>query len=211
MNAAELWNRNRDLAQACLDHPFLQGIASGTLPRACFASYVAQDAWFLEAFIRAYAIGLSKSPDREGLYAFKHLIDGALEELRLHADYARRWGIHLQPEPAPETLAYTDFLLRTASLEPVGTMVAAMTPCMRLYAWLGQQLEPVVHPESPYLEWVGTYSSEAFESLAKRLEELLDRYIGDRIQAAAAYRRAMELEYRFFDAAWRRENPEAEG
>jgi thiaminase/transcriptional activator TenA len=32
-----LWQSNQDLAQACLEHPFVQGIASGTLDRAKFA------------------------------------------------------------------------------------------------------------------------------------------------------------------------------
>ena len=39
--AAELWRRNRDLADACLAHPFVQGIASGELPRERFQVSVA--------------------------------------------------------------------------------------------------------------------------------------------------------------------------
>lgn len=61
MTPQELWQRNRDLADACLKHPFLQGIASGRLSRASFQLYVAQDAYFLEAFARAYALALAKS------------------------------------------------------------------------------------------------------------------------------------------------------
>ncbi len=33
----------------------------------CFQIYVAQDAYFLESFARAYALALAKSPDREGV------------------------------------------------------------------------------------------------------------------------------------------------
>ena len=62
-----LWHRNRVLAQAALEHPFVRGIASGELPRARFAYYVGQDATFLDAFCRAYALALAKSPDEEGL------------------------------------------------------------------------------------------------------------------------------------------------
>ena len=45
VTAAELWRRNRDLADACLAHPFVQGISSGELPRERFQVYVAQDAF----------------------------------------------------------------------------------------------------------------------------------------------------------------------
>ena len=200
--AAELWRRNRDLADACLGHSFVQGIASGELPRERFQVYVAQDACFLEAFARAYGLALARCPDREGLAVFKDLLLGVFEELRLHRGYAERWRISLAPEPLPATSAYCDFLLRTASLEPVGHTVAAMTPCMRLYGFLGQELVPKLGPESLYREWVETYSSADMEALAARLEGLLDRYGGDPERLAWLYRRAMELELAFFQAAW---------
>ncbi|HEY9299733.1 MAG TPA: TenA family protein, partial [Phormidium sp.] len=41
----ELWQANQDLAKACLEHPFVQGIATGTLPKNRFAYYVGQDAF----------------------------------------------------------------------------------------------------------------------------------------------------------------------
>jgi thiaminase/transcriptional activator TenA len=200
--AADLWRRNRDLADACLEHPFVQGIASGELAPERFRVYVGQDACFLEAFVRAYALALAHCPDREGLEVFKDLLVGGFEELRLHQGYAERWGISLSPQPLPATDAYCDFLLRIASLEATGHTVAAMTPCMRLYAFLGQQLVSKLDPKSPYREWVETYSSPDVEDLASRLEALLARYGGDPERLAWLYRRAMELELAFFQAAW---------
>ena len=73
---------------------------------------------------------------------------------------------------------------------------------MRLYAFLGQQLAQKRNPESPYREWVETYSGAEVEALASRLEELLDRYGGNPERLAWLYRRAMELELAFFQAAW---------
>ena len=200
--AAELWRRNRDLANACLAHPFVQGIASGGLARERFRAYVAQDSYFLEAFARAYALALARCPDREGIAIFKDLLVGVFEELRLHRGYAEGWGISLASDPLPATSAYCDFLLHTASLEPVGHTIAAMTPCMRLYAFLGHELAPKLAPESPYREWVETYSSANTEALASQLEELLDRYDGDPERLAWLYHRAMELELGFFQTAW---------
>jgi thiaminase/transcriptional activator TenA len=186
---------------------FVQGIASGELARATFAYYVGQDAVFLDAFCRAYALGLAKSPDQDGLIAFRELLDAAVDELQLHQGYAARWGVDLHQAADPATSAYTDFLLAVAALEPVGHIAAAMTPCMRLYASLGQQLAAQTKPESPYRGWVETYSSAEFEALARRLEVLLDRYGGDHARLAVLYHQAMELELRFFDAAGRWEKP----
>ncbi|MGY2067075.1 TenA family protein [Blastococcus sp. SYSU DS0619] len=200
----DLWTAETDLATAALEHPFVQGISDGTLPRERFAGYVAQDAFFLESFARAYGLGVAHSPDRATLDAFADLLAGVREELRLHAGYADRWGIDLAAvEPWPATSAYTDFLLATASLGGAGLTCAAMTPCMRLYAHLGQSLAADRAPAGEYAEWVATYADPSFEQLAATLESLLDAVATDDPAVRTAYRRAMRLELGFFDAAWR--------
>src|SRR5437870_975053 len=52
---------------------FARGVADGSLPADCFKAYVAQDAFILEAFARAYALALARSPDRHGLETFRAL------------------------------------------------------------------------------------------------------------------------------------------
>ena len=200
--AKTLWAENADLAQTTLDHRFVRGIADGTLPLEHFQNYVAQDAFYLQSFARAYALALAHSPDAEGLHHFAELLSGTLEELKLHEDYAARWDVDLgRAVPGESTLAYTNFLLATASLKTVGETCAAMTPCMRLYAFLGQSLsEESVGEDNPYAEWAETYSDPEFEKLAVRLEELLDHYADDTPAVHAAYRRAMNLEIGFFEA-----------
>ena len=60
------------------------------------------------------------------------------------------------------------FLLATARRGHLGETVAAMTPCMRLYAFLGQSL--AAGPVAPaYADWVSTYADPGFEALAARL------------------------------------------
>ncbi|MEM1310292.1 MAG: TenA family protein, partial [Cyanobacteria bacterium P01_H01_bin.153] len=67
MNLSQrLWQANQDLAQASLTHPFVQGIYDGSLAKTKFAYYVGQDAFFLEAFARAYSVAAAKTPDWQG-------------------------------------------------------------------------------------------------------------------------------------------------
>ncbi len=202
MKAQTLWEQHYAVAEACLGHPFIRGIADGTLPQTKFAYYVGQDAYFLRAFARGYALAMARTPDENGLEVFKSLLDGVFAELELHESYARKWGVSTHPEPAPATLAYTDFLLHVAALETPGHTIAAMTPCMRLYAWLGKRLKPKAVPDTPYRDWIDTYSSDDFNALAEQLEVLLDFYGGEAARLAHLYGRAMELERNFFDAAW---------
>jgi len=199
----QLWVANVGLAEAALGGRFVRGVADGTLPREVFAGYIAQDAHFLRSFARAYALCLAASPDEPTLLAFADLITGVRQELGLHAAYAAHWGVdpHGTP-PAPATLAYTDFLLATAATAGLGVTCAAMTPCMRLYAHLGQVVAAARAPAGPYAGWVQTYADPAFAALAARLEGLLDQYGQPGPQVRSAYQRAMQLEVGFFEAAF---------
>ncbi len=199
----ELWAANQDLAQACLEHPFVQGIGDGTLEQAKFAYYVGQDAFFLEAFARAYSIAAAKAPDWLGFTTFHNLASGVLEELHLHSGYASQWGVNLHSvEPASATRRYTDFLLATAWSQDVGLTAAAMSPCMRLYAFLGEKLAGKGIPNHQYADWIRTYSSTDFQPLTKQLESLVDNYATTNPVMHSTYRYAMFCERDFFQAAW---------
>ena len=201
--ATTLWQTHQDLAVACLHHPFVQGIGDGTLPRSTFAYYVGQDAFFLEAFARAYSIAAAKVQDWQGFQIFHDLAGGVLQELELHQRYAANWNVDLQQvEPGAATRRYTDFLLATAWSQEVGVTAVAMLPCMRLYAFLGQELAKHGIPDHLYSDWIRTYSSEQFEPLAEQLADLAECYASLSPVVQSTYRYAMQCELDFFEAAW---------
>lgn len=200
----QLWQANQDLAQACLNHPFVQGIGDGSLPQQTFAYYVGQDAFFLESFARAYSIAGAKVADWQGFQAFHQLAGGVLQELMLHQAYAQSWAVDLQAvAPGSATRQYTDFLMATAWSQEVGLTAVAMSPCMRLYAYLGESLA-AAHPahQHRYSSWINTYSGPEFAALLLQIEQLVERYSQPSELIASTYRYAMECERNFFEAAW---------
>lgn len=199
----ELWLNNQDLVQACLEHPFVQGIGKGTLTGEKFAYYVGQDAFFLGAFARAYSIAAAKAPDFAVFTIFHHLAGGVLQELQLHQGYAAKWDVDIHSvEPSTATRRYTDFLLATAWSGDVGITAAAMSPCMRLYAFLGQELARDGIPHHDYSDWIQTYSSGDFNGLAEKLESLVDRCNTRNDILYSTYRYAMLCERDFFTSAY---------
>lgn len=201
--STDLWTANQDLAQACLQHPFVQGIGNGALPQRKFAYYVGQDAFFLESFARAYSIAAAKATDWQGFRTFHTLAGGVLEELRLHESYAAKWRVDLTTvEPGMATRRYTDFLLATAWGGDVGLTAAVMSPCMRLYAFLGEQLASHGIPNHQYGDWIRTYSSADFLPLTQQLENLVNNYAAANLSTHSTYRYAMSCELEFFQAAW---------
>ena len=143
-----LWHADLDLASACLEHPFVRGLADGTLPARRYREYVAQDAFFLRAFGDAYRLAAGAAGDDAGRPLYADLEAGIEAELKLPRGLAGRLGIELAAvAPAAAPLAYTEFLLATAATRPAPCTAAAMLPCLRLYAWLGQELLPALEEE----------------------------------------------------------------
>lgn len=201
--AASFWQANCLLAQACLQHPFVQGIATGQLSLERFADYIGQDSFFLQSFARAYSLAAAKAPNWASLQTFHRLAGGVMQELHLHQGLAADWQVDLNMvQPNPATQRYTDFLQLTAWSGDLGTLAAAMAPCMRLYAYLGQSLVATQTTSQRYSAWIETYSSNEFEALAMQLEQVVNQYSYNLASAAHAYRYAMQCEYDFFEAVW---------
>ena len=200
----ELWRDSSEIAESCLQHPFVRGLADGTLPPERYAKFIAQDAFFLDVFARAYAAGVFRAPDHEGRRVWHELQSGVFEELKLHAAASKELGIDLtQVTPLQATRAYTDFLLGNAFGGTLGELVAAMAPCMRLYYYLGSSLAAEGRPTHQYASWIETYASPEFAELVERIEGLMDRYGQGTDRERDRYRQAMRLEYGFFSESWR--------
>lgn len=59
--------------------------------------------------------------------------------------------------------------------QDVAYILAAMTPCSRLYGFLGTELaEAFPSAQHAYSEWVATYSSPEYLALPAAKEELLN-------------------------------------
>ena len=198
----KLWDSNYKLAELSLNTKFVQGLKSGNLPKHIFQEYLAQDYFFLETFAKAYGLAVSKSKDKYSIRTLSQLLIGVSEELILHETYAKEWDIDLTNNYIkPATKNYTDFLDNVSKKLSAVEIMFAMTPCMRLYSWIGQRLLNMGF-DKKYKEWIITYSDKSFENLAKSLENLIDSYQDsfDINQANYLYTRAMELELDFFKA-----------
>ena len=198
----KLWNDNYDIALLSLNTKFVQGLKNGNLPKHIFQEYLAQDYFFLETFAKAYGLAVSKSKDKYSIKTLSKLLMGVSEELILHETYAKEWDIDLSNNYIKTaTKNYTDFLDDTSKRLSSIEIMFAMTPCMRLYSWIGKSLYEEDF-DNKYKEWIITYSDKSFENLVNSLENLIEtnQKSYDINQAKYLYKRAMELELEFFYA-----------
>jgi thiaminase (transcriptional activator TenA) len=217
-----LWEAHaRSHAWPALHHPFVRGLATGSLPPRTFRFYLLQDATFLTAFAAAYDAAREAACvacDDEAIGVLSSLRAAVTDELRLHAAYAASWGLSeddLAAPPSLATAAYADFLAGAGGgargMARVARILAAMAPCSRLYGWLGCTLAAARVVERwddggvregagphPFADWIATYSSADYLAAGPAAKEALL----DRVAAAGdegEKKRGME---RVVGAAW---------
>ena len=195
--AESFYQQSLEFYRACLVHPFVQGLADGSLALACYQYYLAQDATFLGVYLRVLGMGLAKSWDRRTQLAFSELIQATRGEQEREIAEGATLAL-----PDPATAAYADFLLARGHGN-LGEISAALAPCLSLYAYLAGELGPV-KPGHPYRTWFEYYSSPGYLVQVRTMDALLDLYASG--EDLPPYRRALELEEHFFASAWQRGN-----
>jgi thiaminase/transcriptional activator TenA len=201
--------------QAQHDHPFVRGIGDGSVDMDAFRLWLRQDYLFLIDYARLFAMAVARAPDVSAMTAFARLCHETLEtEMALHRSYAAEFGIseaELESEgKAPATQAYTDFLLRTASLGSYPELVAALLPCMWGFSEVGQRLKQRGLPAQPQCAaWIEMYASPEFAGLAGWCRDLLDAAATDLPERElrrleAAFITSSRHELAFWEMAYRR-------
>jgi thiaminase (transcriptional activator TenA) len=212
----ELWAANADIYAAILAHPFLAGLADGTLPEAAFAHYLVQDEIYLRDFARALAVVASRAPDSAGMQMFaRHAADAVAAELELHSRLLPELGISGEQaaaaEPAPVTLAYSSYLLATTRGGSYAEGIGAVLPCYLIYWEAGRELARRGSPDARYQRWIDAYSGGEFAVVVRDVIAEADRagaFLSGEEQSLAArhYRRTSRYEWMFWDGAYQQES-----
>jgi len=130
----ELWRSITSIYSEILAHRFLRALTDGTLTEDRFRFYVLQDALYLREYARALSLAGVRSPDEGALVMFNEHSAGAITvERSLHEGFLKDLGVAREEAEAtkasPTTLAYTSFLLRTATLGDYPEVLGAVLPC----------------------------------------------------------------------------------
>ena len=177
------------LRQSCADdweaytrHAFVEQLAAGTLPEACFRHYLAQDYLFLIHFARAYALAAYKSETVEDIRRATRSVAAIVDtEMSLHVDYCRRWGLSetdvTATDEAAATMAYTRYVLERGAAGDVLDLFVALAPCVVGYAEIGTALRDdpaTVTDGNPYADWIEMYAGDAYQEVARDAVDQLD-------------------------------------
>lgn len=193
---ADLFTRLKAAAapewQAYVGHPFVAGLADGSLPEAAFRHYLVQDYLFLVHFSRAWALAVYKADSLADMRAAAGVLDGILNtEMALHVDYCAGFGITpAEMEAAPEAaqcMAYTRYVLETGMAGDVLDLHVALAPCVLGYGEIGARLaaDPATRFDgNPYASWIAMYAGPDYAAVMAGAVAQLDRLAADRLTDA---------------------------
>lgn len=209
--AQACWEDVDDWFAAICRHPFVLGLADGTLPEDVFVRYLVDDVHYLDRYARVLARLAARAPDPEGIALLAGSAAGAIAAERgLHREFLAPRGLDPDadtlPEASPTCVAYTGYLEQGATA-PFDVALAAVLPCFRVYAEVGRHVLARRSPgdDHPYGAWIDTYAAPEFAAAVRSAEAYLDAAAEHREDVLTAYRRSTRFEWMFWDAAWRGE------
>jgi thiaminase (transcriptional activator TenA) len=211
----DAWQRIGPIYGAILELPFNRELAAGTLSRERFTFYMLQDASYLSYFARALAVTAARAPDNDALIQFAGSArEAVVVERALHEGFFRQYGISpaeaAAAEPSPTCAHYTHYLLGLGYNAPYEVSVAALLPCFWIYWEVGKHLLGTAAADNPYQDWIDTYADEAFADGVRKVIRIADQIAEAasptvRDQMFGAFVRASQLEWMFWDSAYRLE------
>ncbi|HEY2269063.1 MAG TPA: thiaminase II [Streptosporangiaceae bacterium] len=213
--SAELWQGVTGVYDAIVAHPFLTGLADGSLPHDAFAFYVAQDAIYLHGYAQALATvaGRAATPEQTEMFA-RHAADAIAVEKTLHGSLLADLGIDAaaagQAEPAPTNLAYISYLLAVTSTGSYAEGVGAVLPCYWIYWEVGKELVRRGSSDPRYQRWIDTYGGEEFGRVVQAVIDVTDELgpgLGpaERDRVHRHFRTTSRYEWMFWDMGYRKE------
>ena len=189
-------------------HPFVRGIADGTLDREKFRYYMIQDYLYLIDYAKVFAVGVSKAKDGETMKLFAGYVHQILDgEMDIHRSYMARLGITLeeaeQTPVALDNLSYTSYMLRIAFEEGAGEVAAAILSCALSYEYIAKEILRT----NPDGEWVRGYAAPEYAEANRILVELTNRltaeYSTRQLQhLIEIFVNCSRYELAFWDMAW---------
>ena len=174
-----LKNDNQEIWARYVEHPFVQKIDKGDLPKQSFQHYLGQDYLFLIHFARAYALAAYKSENlidiRQAFLGLSAILD---VEMELHVKFCASWGLSESDmealDESEETIAYTRFVLEKGLSGDILDLHVALAPCIIGYAEIGRTLNPA-KSSNQYAAWIDMYASADYQEVAVTEMEQLDK------------------------------------
>lgn len=206
--STQAWENASPIIDAIKAHPFNQQLMRGNLSPDIFAYYINQDSRYLLDYSRCLALIAAKAP-AEYVRKFLQYSEMAFvaENQVVHDYFREKFKIQESKKVTPATLSYSNFLLRTAAIEPLEVAIAAVLPCFWVYQEVGLSIAKGSADNNPFARWIETYSSKEFSATVEEAIAIFDKVAEQaseplRQQMLDAFIQSTWMEWHFWNDAY---------
>lgn len=207
-DSMDIWNQ-------CLNHPFLQEMATGTLPEEKMKVYMIQDSLYLRDYARMYAAAIYNSHTIHDIQLYYMLLGFVTEgESVTRLNYLKKFGLTDEDidkmSPLPENKAYTSHMLKYAEKGEIPEILMAVLPCLFSYVYIFRKLVETIPDieKSKYIDIIHDYSIDDYvktcEDFGKFTEEKCKGLSEERkSELLKIFRISSECELNFWEMAYK--------
>lgn len=203
-----LWKSISNIYKEIREGPFVNGLASGTLPQRSFAHYVSQDILYVKDDTIALEKLAARAENAEEKDFFQRMAREGYEiEREMHSNLLEYFHIEKAQEKSPAIEAYGAFLHGHVEHSDYPVAAAALLPCFWVYQMIGQEITSKSNRNNPYQKWIDTYSSDIFEAALDEFLQIIETHASHsdnvrRDKMKDAFIEATKQELRFFQESW---------
>ncbi|SDB90159.1 thiaminase (transcriptional activator TenA) [Raineyella antarctica] len=202
---------------AVTDHPFVTDLFAGTLDDVALVHYLVQDYQFFDPFIRLLGEAVATAPTAPARLRLSRQLgmlatdeNGYFE--RAFDTFDVELDDRLHPPLCRETVDLLDLIFEAIETHSWPHVLSVLVVLEWIYLdWAESPERTPASERAEHLEWIDLHRGHEFRDWVRFLRQQLDAAEPEDLAAAERcqdmFRRAVEAEYAFFDAAYHATGP----
>lgn len=215
--AEELMNSVKTTWDEMVEHPFVMGMAKGTLEKEKFLRYLVQDTIYLKFYAKVYAWGMIKTDDTDLMRKLYRDMDVIIsDETMMHIRYLKDLGLTEEETLAqpmhPVTKAYLDYMLTTSEQCSLAEGLVGLMPCAFSYYYIATRCKENAiangtYEDNYYKEWMDHYSGGSYKACYERTIDICESVVrglgeAEKARLMEVFHKGTDYEFDFWDMGY---------
>lgn len=200
------WDAASEIINNIQQHPFVQGLKNGTLPKQEFIHYLEQDMVYLKNYSEEMEKLSKLMPTAPMKRLFKNIAaNGVQAEKDLHLFLSKQWNVYPAKEISTSTQGYMDFTRHYLESGDAALAIAALLPCFWVYNEIGHFIaDTTLSDNHPYKAWILTYESDEMDEVVNQVIDFANQLaqhcsLEKQATMRSIFVEATRWEYNFFN------------
>ncbi|WP_311481588.1 thiaminase II [uncultured Anaerococcus sp.] len=156
-----LYEQTKDIWQDLYNHPFIEGLISGDLEISRFKYYLEEDYIYLWDHVKIFAIGLTKTNNKDIIRKFAYLINNCMEnEMAIHRGVMKDFDIDIREienrQANLTNLSYSNYRISQSQLGGYEEILMVLMACDLGYVNIFSHIDDV-NPQAKNHEIYGKF------------------------------------------------------